>query len=359
MSKEIKAKIPELKFNFANSIDNNNYSLTRSGSNRNPNFSRSGGSTSGHTNFKDKRIVIENPSNLPTYNRRYEIDDPNDKLSPKEKIKNLALQLGESCLAADLSALINQKRDMELEKITREKLSKTKSKTRLHQPDKIEYINKLRNSERIESDGEGDDDTGHHGHRKSNNDTKSNQLKNLLNKKPLFKNSDENVAGKLGDNTNKISMMTQNPLDYTKDFKRNFIFSFDNMGYQNHNFANYDKTYKNYIKLREIITNFILSCLKEYTFDELPLLKINTNLIYNYLLLPTVDAIRRKLDRKQMESLEHADIDKEYRIILSDGCLNLNDNRENLFKTFIINNMDKSQTVNEDMIRSVRPSKVT
>jgi hypothetical protein len=340
-----------------NSIDNN-YSLTRSGSNRGPNFSRSGGSTSGHHNVKEKstpqhnllEIVIEIPtSNLPTYNRRhYEHDDPNDKLSPRQKMKNLALQLGESCLAADLSALINQKRDMELEKLTREKIVKTKGRTKTQQPDKIEYINRLRNSEKIESDGEDDSPT-------KSNDVKSNQLKNLLNKKPLFKTSDENLPK---DNTKMASMISQNALDYTKDFKRNFVFSFDNIAYQNHNFNNYDKSYKNYIKLREIITNFILSCLKEYSFEELYLLKINTNLIYSYLLLPTVDAIRRKLERKSIENLESlTDYDKEYRVVLSDGCFNINENRENLFKTFVINNYDKSQTFNEDMLRSVRPSK--
>jgi hypothetical protein len=298
-SKDKKTKIPELKFNFVNSIDNN-YSLTRSGSNRGPNFSRSGGSTSGHTNFKDRSIldlislgiVIENPSNLPTYNRRhYELDEPHDKLTPKQKMKNLALQLGESCLAADLSALINQKRDLELEKITREKITKTISKKKLHQPDKIEYINKLRNSERIESDNE--DEYGR-GQGKGNND--ANQLKNLLNKKPLFKNSDENVNNH-NNNTKQISM-SQNALDYTKEFKRNLVFSIDNIAYQNNNFQNYDKAYKNYIKLREIITNLILSCLKEYSFDELQFMKINLNLVYSALLLPTVDSIRRKLERK-------------------------------------------------------------
>ena len=38
-------------------------------------------------------------------------------LDSKEKLKSLASQLGESCIATGLAALIGQKRDMELEKI--------------------------------------------------------------------------------------------------------------------------------------------------------------------------------------------------------------------------------------------------
>ena len=37
-------------------------------------------------------------------------------MESKEKLKELALQLGESCLACDFTSLINQKRDYEIEK---------------------------------------------------------------------------------------------------------------------------------------------------------------------------------------------------------------------------------------------------
>jgi hypothetical protein len=190
-----------------------------------------------------------------------------DKVSAKEKLKILAYQLGESCLASDLSALINQKRDLELEKIT-------KDKKNIFHKQKSEYINKLKNSDKIDTEFEDD---------KPQLNEKN--IKTLINKKPLFKSTDDN----------KVSI-SQTMLDYTKEFKRNLVFSFEN-NINTYN-PNIDKNYKNYLKIREIISNFIINCLRDYSIDELQLLKINTNLIYSYLSLPTIENIRKKIERK-------------------------------------------------------------
>ncbi len=207
-------------------------------------------------------VIIENSNNM----RKSELDE-GDKVSARDKLKILAYQLGESCLAADLSALINQKRDLELEKMT-------KDKKNIFKKQKSDYINKLKNSDKIDTDFE--DDKPHSNEKK---------IKSLINKKPLFKSTDDN----------KMSM-SQTVLDYTKDFKRNLVFSFEN-NINTYN-PNIDKNYKNYLKIREIISNFIINCLRDYNLDELHLLKINTNLIYSYLSLPTIENIRKKIERK-------------------------------------------------------------
>jgi hypothetical protein len=212
--------------------------------------------------FVKIEVIIDNSNNM----RKSELDE-GDKISAKDKLKILAYQLGESCLAADLSALINQKRDLELEKMT-------KDKKNIFKKQKSEYINKLKNSNKFEIDFE--DDKPH---------SNEKNIKTLINKKPLFKSTDDN----------KISM-SQTVLDYTKDFKRNLVFSFEN-NINTYN-PNLDKNYKNYLKIREIISNFIINCLRDYTIDELHLLKINTNLIYSYLSLPTIENIRKKIERK-------------------------------------------------------------
>jgi hypothetical protein len=51
----------------------------------------------------------------------------NKEITPLNKIMILAYQLGESCPIGDLGALINHKRDMELGKITKEKVERLKS----------------------------------------------------------------------------------------------------------------------------------------------------------------------------------------------------------------------------------------
>jgi hypothetical protein len=204
-------------------------------------------------------------------------------------MKNLAFQLGESCLACDLPALINQKRDMEIIKITKKNLSFS-----MKDKQKLDYIDKLKNLEKIESDHEIENKISN---RNTNNKEKNNtsDIKNLLNKKPLLKNNfkeDNNNINNNTTNNNKVTL--NNILEYTKDFNNNIVFSFEGNSMN----AYSDKNYKNYLKIREIISNFILSCLKEFTVDEYHLIKINTNLLYCFISLPSFDFTRKKLERK-------------------------------------------------------------
>lgn len=189
-------------------------------------------------------------------------------------MKMLALQLGECCLASDLSALIHQKRDLELGKITKKTTNVSKIKA------ESDYIDKLKNSEKIESDTE-KEPSG-----KIASGERHNQFKNQLHKKPVLQKE-------IKDDT-KQSLTLNNILDETKEFKNNFIFSMD-CNVMN---TSLDRVYKNFLKIREILANFILSCLKEYAIDEYNLIKINTNLIYCYISLPSFEQNRRKLERK-------------------------------------------------------------
>jgi hypothetical protein len=43
-------------------------------------------------------------------------------------------------------------------------------------------------------------------------------------------------------------------------------------------------------------------------------------------------------------------------ITFSEGVYNITENKE-IFKTFIFNTIDKSQTINEDILKTVRPSR--
>ena len=188
------------------------------------------------------------------------------EISPIEKLKILAIQLGESCLATDLSCLINQKRDLELEKMAREKVGRKDSNSNLAQnwkkSSESDYIEKLKYSEKIESE-----------HEVESNENKDVSLK-----------PEQNHG--LSSNINNI-------FEITKDFKQKFIFTFEN-----NIDINYDKNYKNYLKIREILSNFILSCIREFTIEDIHLVKINYSMIYCYITLPSIDLMRKKLDQK-------------------------------------------------------------
>ena len=194
------------------------------------------------------------------------------EISPIEKLKTIAIQLGESCLATDLSCLINQKRDLELEKLAREKMGKKDlivnviQNSNIKKSSEFDYIEKLKYSEKIESDYE-----------LENKDIALNQETKSLN--------DSNNINIINTNTN--------ILEITKDFKQKFIFTFDN-----HFDMSFDKNYKNYLKIREILSNFILSCIREFSIEEIHLVKINYNMIYCYVTLPSIDQMRKKIEKK-------------------------------------------------------------
>jgi hypothetical protein len=405
-SKE-KIKIPELKFPLANQ---HHYSFTRSS--RRNDFSKSGaGLSTNHTGkikdrererilidnraprsgaekdttFIRKEILIDNSSS--NNNRQFDFMLEDNLISPQQKLKALGLQLGESCLATDLAALINQKRDLELEKIAKGRGPKSKDTHRSSHKRKFsnqresDYIDKLKYNY-IESDSEHERERDDRNLQQDNmpsqtqsnfstfspgkdrdrdRDSSSNaQLRNLLHKKPLIKRDQKedhlnpNTQGITHLNMNSVS---HNLLDFTKDFKKNFVFSFDNynIGLNSH----IDKTYRNFIKIREIISNFILSCLREFSIDEFHLLKVNFNLIYSFLLLPSFDQIRKKLERKKCESLEHMrEFSQDQLAIASEGSFLITENKENLIKNILL--VEKSNiTLHSDdlnLMKNLKPN---
>ena len=132
-------KIPELKFPL-NTYEQH-YSLSRS-SQRNDFIKSSGSSTTtgqtfqinkkiGLLNLNSNNLKKENLENISGSSKnlnylknnhyKHGIGNINNNITPINKLKLLAQTLGESCLAGDLASLINHKRDMELDKLTRDK----------------------------------------------------------------------------------------------------------------------------------------------------------------------------------------------------------------------------------------------
>ena len=68
---------------------------------------------------------IHNASAAFDFDQSFVVEDttnPQDYMTPSEKLRNLAIQIGEACLTADLTALIAQKRDSELEQVAKKTL---------------------------------------------------------------------------------------------------------------------------------------------------------------------------------------------------------------------------------------------
>jgi hypothetical protein len=347
-------QIPHLKLEFnhffinSEKMKNLHQSITRS-SRRNE-FSR-GGSTNHTGNLRDKNLIskryVQEESlkkeiiiDGSTSNKNSELDD---RIIPKDALKKLALQLGESCLAVDLASLINHKREIELNRIARNYSSKIEN-SQLRDSSNPDYINKLKSS--FDSDEEEFNEF-----KNFKNQVESggqSKLATLLNKKPLINDR----GGQIDSNVNKLSNSISQRgdiLDITKDIKKNFVFSFDNQNFG----SQVDKIYRNYIKIREIISNFILSCISEYTIEEMSLIKINVNLIYSFLLLPSFDIFRRKLERKKYESLENLhDFSGDYKNYISEGSFCVTD-KENL-KISLFN---PTESQNEEMIKkNIKPN---
>ena len=55
---------------------------------------------------------------------------------------------------------------------------------------------------------------------------------------------------------------------------------------------NQNQNFKNFVKIREILVNFILTSLKEYILDDISYLNIDTNTLYSFLLLPSLEHSR-------------------------------------------------------------------
>lgn len=224
----VKSKIPELKFPL------NKYeqyqSLSRS-SQRND-FLKSTGTSSGG-NKKNRKYFLNNFNKKEKENSQMDPKSISSKrntntninkipISGKSKnmnesirnLKTLAKRLGESCLANDLAALINQKRDMELQKLSKDKNSKNSENEKVKSFGKNEFkLNiKLKENEKENSLGKND---ANKIAEKYENDKEENN----------FYNSERNkLISNRGKNENEIILNEANKnknLDYLQKLKYN------------------------------------------------------------------------------------------------------------------------------------------
>lgn len=302
----IKTKVPLLKFPMDKSLPQHRYSIIRSSHRAEFSKSGDGGSTTTtkNNNITNKLTWKNAEGSSVTRNLT------NDMLilEPKEKLKSLAMQLGESCLATGLAALINQKRDMELGKLKKNSNSNNMGNANncfskgvscsssQKSPKMNKYIQKL----------------------KSNN-SNSNMNFNNINEDMSYDIATNNNENKGGNNLSKFDSKrssknfcnkSDNCLIENSSTNTNNIINSTN-GYAGRDKTNYsiqsiqNQNYKNFIKIREILSNFILSALKEYSFEDYSYLNINYSTIYAYLLLPSIESSKMKTERKNIEMIEH------------------------------------------------------
>ena len=118
--KNIKPKIPTLKFPLDKIQTHQKFSLIRTLHLNDFNKSRDGSST---TTKKNKIFT----NKLAAFNRHF-LKFINFRI--KRKIKRVRIQLGESCLACDFTSLINQKIDYEIEKYKKKNNGKENNKNK-------------------------------------------------------------------------------------------------------------------------------------------------------------------------------------------------------------------------------------
>ena len=327
-NKNMKPKIPTLKFPLDKTQPQQKFGLIRS-SHRND-FSKSGDGSS--TTTTKNKIFTNKLAEGSSINRHFAQDVL--ILEPKEKLKELALQLGENYLATDFTSLINQKRDYELEKYKRKNNPKEKKENNEDNTNNI--LNKYNNCK-------------NKNYSKRNNIPNSecqssNKLNNYIEK---INNIDENRTSddkNLSMNLN-IKNLTNKIDDFSiPDSKQSFKNKNNNNISEKSNYSistlsnNYQNS-KNFIKVREILTNFIISFLKEYTEDEFKYLKIDINTIFSYLSLPSMENLQNKIEKKRLEIIEQMKfiLDKEKDAISYGNFLYLPDKIEINKKRFLIN----------------------
>ena len=341
--KSIKPKIPTLKFPLDKTQPHQKFSLIRS-SHRND-FSKSGDGSS--TTTTKNKIFTNKLAEVSSINRHFSQDVL--ILEPKEKLKELALQLGESCLATDFTSLINKKRDYEIEKYKKKNNGKEKNKDKKEDEIKDEDNEDKKNGKNKNSS-------------KRNNVTNSecqssNKLNNYIekiNSLNEFNNYDnQNININMNDLNNKDLKFNYNgPSKYdskrsinNKNINKNNISDNltnkekTNYSMTSYNNANY-QNFKNFIKVREILTNFIISSLKEYNEEEFRYLKIDIYTIFSYLLLPSMENLQNKTEKKKIEIIELMKfiLDKEKDSISYGNFLYLPEKIEFNKKKFQINN---------------------
>ena len=297
-TKSIKPNIPTLKFPLDKTQTHQKFSLIRS-SHRND-FSKSGdGSSTTTTKYKIFTNKLAEGSSI---NRHFTQDVL--ILEPKEKLKELALQLGESCLATDFTSLINKKRSFEIEKYKKRK----DDKKRMDDDDSLYKYNNLKGKNYSKRNN----NTNKHniGHSECQS---SNKLNNYIEK---INSLNENNSISINNASNKNDSFNYNiPSKY--DSKRsinnknnNISENLSNMNvkdkstYSIQSYNNNYQNFKNFIKIREILTNFIISALREYSEDEIRNLKIDIFTIFNYLSLPSMENLQNKTEKKKIEIIE-------------------------------------------------------
>ena len=336
-NKNIKPKIPTLKFPLDKTQPQQKFSLIRS-SHRND-FSKSGDGSS--TTTTKNKIFTNKLAEGSSINRHFAQDV--FILEPKEKLKELALQLGENYLATDFTSLINQKRDYELEKYKRKNNQKEKKE---NNEDSI--FSKYNNSK-------------NKNYSKRNNVANSecqssNKLNNYIEKMNKMNDNRTSDDKNLSMHLNLKNYYIQSDDFSVPDSKQSFKNKNNNNISEKSNYSlstlsNSYQNSKNFIKVREILTNFIISFLKEYSEDEFKFLKIDIYTIFSYLSLPSMDILLNKFEKKRIEILEQMKfiIDKEKEPISYGNFLYIPEKIEINKKKFLLNHNQNGSIIYKSM----------
>ena len=323
-NKNNKPKIPTLKFPLDKTQPQQKFSLIRS-SHRND-FSKSGDGSS--TTTTKNKIFTNKLAEGSSINRHFAQDV--FILEPKEKLKELALQLGENYLATDFTSLINQKRDYELEKYKRKNNKEKKEENDdsiLNKYNNCKSKNYSKRNNVANSECQSSNKLNNYIEKLNNiNENRTSDDKNLsmhLNLRNFNLKNDEFSAP-----DSKQSFKKKNNNNVSD--KSNYSVSTLSNSYQNS---------KNFIKVREILTNFIISFLKEYSEDEFKFLKLDIYTIFSYLSLPSMEILQNKLEKKRIEIIEQMKfiIDKEKDPISYGNFLYLPEKIEINKKKFLLN----------------------
>ena len=180
----------------------------------------------------------------------------------------------------------------------------------------IEKINSLNDNNNNSNDN-----------KNTNNNLINTSNKNVNYNVPTKYDSKRSINNKI--NNNNISDNINNA--NMKEKSNYSMTSYNNNNYQN---------FKNFLKVREILTNFISSALREYSEDEFRYLKIDIYTIFSYLLLPSMENLQNKTEKKKIEIIELMKfiLDKEKDSISFGNFLYLPEKIEINKKKFQINN---------------------
>ena len=320
-NKLVKTKIPTLKFPLDKTQPHQKFSLIRS-SHRND-FSKSGDGSS--TTTTKNKLFTNKFMEGSSINRHFSQDVL--ILEPKEKLRELALQLGESCLATDLTYLINQKRDYEIGKYKKKNVNNVSSNNKEQNKDDEKEKRRFNNNSNkiiskrnnfVNSESQSCNKLNNYIEKLNNlNDNNKNNLysnsENPSNKNVSFSVQNKNDSKRSINNTKNENNISDNIIINNLRDKSNY--SIPSICNNNNNTTNSNQCFKNFIKVREILTNFIVSSLKEYSDEELPFLKLDIYTIYLYLLLPSMDNLQNKTEKKKIEIMEQMKfiLDKETR----------------------------------------------